>query len=640
MTRVINPDEVPSHLFSIPELDFSQDLFTERRGGSWFRLGAWTTTRRRSVRNVEDEVFRQSFLLAPERFAEIFDKLKSVGNVIGHLGEPGGSIRESAEHKEYKYLPFHQFEFPFTSVVGEPLVFIHYDTSSAHFFINPDLWLYFKLEEKTRGNGIWWDPRRGADVLHQRVVDEGNLEVVEIRTDYLLKYLQARQMSLVIGHYRQLLFFDPPPNIVEAFVKEDVTLGSPGQGTKAILQNWGLREDLPDRRFLQRRLHLWFEITPPEIDVDDPWADQPAFDPYTFTLPTRAGLVAPALWRSFRDTEGRTYEGEVCDFMERVYFRQEVLTKYEGASGFEVKDDGSVSSYHWGLTRSTSRVGNELISTAIGDFAEGLPFEEWPHWRQYAVQPPSGETAQVLSQEESVPHAVNSLVDALHALNARFAALAASLQVTVEGPLWRGSLDSLAGRQLKWVYPATADDDEFLKRATLVSTLVIEALEPAALRKLLIAIDSNLHLNDENPPRPLGSRNLLQRLTLIAVLIERYRPNIAAIPILVRQAEGKSRNEDEPDVQAELEMSHRGVRDAFAPLAFLYDLRTYGGLAHAPNKERASGAAAHLGLPEKNWHRTDYLRLLNLVTDSIGEISRHLYIAAQVITYDESSEAE
>ena len=64
--------------------------------------------------------------------------------------------------------------------------------------------------------------------------------------------------------------------------------------------------------------------------------------------------------------------------MDRVYFRQEALIKYEEASGFEMKDDGSVSCYHyWGLARSTARLGNELCSTAIGDFAEGVPFEEW-----------------------------------------------------------------------------------------------------------------------------------------------------------------------------------------------------------------------------------------------------------------------
>lgn len=634
MTVIINRDDAPSHLFHIPELDFSEDLFADRVGGSWFRLGAWTITRRRDERNVEEEVFRQSLLLAPGKFAEIFDKLESVGNVIGDMGKPGGSVLQSGGHKEYKYSPFHLFEFPFTSVVSEPLVFIYYDTASTNFFINPDLWLFLELEEKTQGNGIWWDPRRGVDALRRRVIDGGNLEIVEIGTDHLLRYLQARQMSLVVGHYRQLLLFDPPQNSTEAFVKEDVTLGSPEQGTKAILQNWGLREDIPPRPFLQRRLHLWFEITPPEIDVEDPWTGQPSFDPYTFTLPTREGLVAPARWRHLRNAEGATYDGETCDFMDRVYFRQEVLTKYEGASGFEVSDDGSVSCHYWGLVRSTSRIGNELVATAIGDFAQGVPFEEWPHWKQYAVEPPNRETARALTQEQPVPDAVNSLVNELRGLNARFAVLAASFEVTIEEPLWGGSLDSLAGRQLKWVYPATADDDEFLKRATLASTLVIEALKPAALRKLLTAVGDNLHMNDENPPRPLGSRNLLQRLALITVLIEKLRPDAAVLPTLVRPAEGKTKNTDQPDLQAELEKYHTQVRDGFAPLAFLYDLRTYGGLAHAPNKERAADAAAQLGLPEKNWHRTDYLRLLNLIADSVGKISKYMDVASQVLTGD------
>lgn len=232
---------------------------------------------------------------------------------------------------------------------------------------------------------------------------------------------------------------------------------------------------------------MWFEIRPPEIDVNDPWSDQPSFDPYTFTLPTLKGPVAPARWRTqFWRTKEPKFEGEVCDFMDPVYFRQEVLTKYEGASGFDVEDNGSVSCHHyWGLVRSTRRIGNELLATAIGDFAESVPLEEWPHWKMYAVEPPSPETAKSLGQEQSVPDAVNSLVQALETLNAAFAAMAVSLQVPIVDCLWRGSLDSLAGRQLKWVYPATTDDDEFVKRATLASTLVIEALEPALLRQLL-----------------------------------------------------------------------------------------------------------------------------------------------------------
>ena len=54
MAVVINRNEAPSHLFSIPELDFSGDLFAERVDGPWFRLGAWTFRPHRDERGVED----------------------------------------------------------------------------------------------------------------------------------------------------------------------------------------------------------------------------------------------------------------------------------------------------------------------------------------------------------------------------------------------------------------------------------------------------------------------------------------------------------------------------------------------------------------------------------------------------------
>jgi len=623
MAATINRDDAPGHLFTIPELDFSDDLFAERLAGPWVRLGARTLTDRRDERGAEDWVERQCILIPPDSFAAAFDKLESVGNVFHNLGGAGGSVSYQGGKKEYLYHAFHQFEIPFTSLVGEPLVFAHAGTSHVELFINPDLWLYLELEEKTSGSGIWWDPRRGTEALIRRVIDEGNLETVEIRSDYLRKYLQARQMSLVVGHYRGTLLFDPPQSYIEAFVEEEVTLGSPEQGVKAIFQNWGLKKDIPGKP-LQRRLHLWFEISPPEIDVDNPWEAPPPFDPYTFTLPTREGPVAPARWKHFRDTEGRTFEGEFCESMNRVFFRQEVLTKYEGASGFEVKDNGSVHCFHyWGLVRSTARHGNDLLSTAIVDFAEGVPFEEWPHWKQYAVEPPSADAARALAEERSVPEAVNSLVDALQILNSAFSQMAASLGLTTLDCLWRGSLESLAGRQLKWIYPVTADDDEFLKRATLASTLVLDALQAGSLRTFLKVIGENLHQDFENPPKTLGSRKLLQRAVLLAQLIEKFQPDVSELPTLIQQAEGKA-SATEPDLQVELEDAYNRVRDEFAPLAFLYDLRIHGGLAHQPNKERAAAAAAKLGLPTKNWHRTDFLSLLSLVSDSIARISENL----------------
>ena len=625
MGTLLDRTDAPSHLFDIPELDFSKDLFVEPLAGGWFRLGAWTITPRRDERGVEDVISRQSLLVAHASFAKMFDRLESIGNVLHDLGKPGGSVLHEGNRKEYSYTPFHRFEFSFSAITCEPLVFIHEAASGTRLLINPDLWLFFELEEKTRGSGIWWDPRKGVEALRQRTVEQDNLQIVEIRTEYLLKYLQARQMALLIAHYRHLHLFDPPPEAVAIFRQEDLVLGSAERGAKALFQNWGLRKVL-DSSFLQRRLHLWFQIEPPEINVEDPWADEPPFDPRKFTLPTRVGLVAPGRWKRlhFRGGEEATFDGGVCDFMDHVYFRQEVLTKYEGASGFEVTDDGSVSCAHyWGLVRSTARLGNELLSTSIGDFAEGVPFDEWPHWEQYAVEPPSQDPITALREEQTVPAAVNALIKALTELNTAFAQMAVSFGVTLEKPLWGGSAESLAGRQLKWVYPATADDDEFLKRATLASTLVIDELAPSSMRQTLAAVGQTLDKTIENPPRTLGSRNLLQRLALVAVLIKDFQPNIEEISKLVRRAEGRNFKGVAADVEIELTKAYKRVRSDFAPLAFLYDLRTHGGLAHPPNKAEAGSAAQKLALPRGNWHRSDYLRLLNLVTENIGTVTAH-----------------
>ena len=631
MAAIIDRNNVPSHLFSIPELDFSEDLFSEPLIGPWFRLGAQTINRRLDERGVENVVLRRSLLLPPDGFANIYGNVASIGNAMDHLGKPGGSLIHKDEHKVYRYTPFYRFEMELSSVIAEPLVFVRSTTLGAKLFINPDLLLFFKLEEKPANSGIWWDPPKGIEAVWQRVIDQDNLEIVEIRVEYLCKYLQARQMALLVGHYRDLRLFNPAQSTIGMFTEGDLTLGSPEQGVKALVGCW-LRNDIPFvDPFLQRRLQLWFQITPSAIDLEDPWADQPSFDPYAFTLPTQVGPVAPARWAHLRHSAGRKFEGKVCDFMEPVCFRQEVLTKYEGASGFEVEDNGSVSCYHeWALRRSTQRLGNELLTSAIGDFAEGVPFHEWPHWKQYAVEPPSSESVAVLREEQTVPTAVNSMVQGLCELNTAFARLATSLGKTIPDPLWRGSLDSLAGRQLKWVYPVSAGEDEFLKRATLVSTLVIDALEPALLRRLLGAIDERLHQNNEVPPKTLGSRNLLQRVTLVALLIENFRPDTVAIPILVMQAEGEAESAD-PDLKAELEQLYERVRREFAPLAFLYELRGHSGVAHHPSMKKAGAAAVQLGLPNKGWHRADYLRLLTSVTGSVHQISKHLEDAAQVL---------
>ena len=142
MDTVFSRNDIPEHVLAFPELSFAEDLFAERVGPFWIRLGAWTITSHRDESGVEEEIFRQSLLLTPKGFTEIFDKLEAIGNVIGHLGKPGGFVLNTLDNKEYGYSAFHQFPFPFTSVTGEALVFVRWDTAGAHLFINPDLWLF------------------------------------------------------------------------------------------------------------------------------------------------------------------------------------------------------------------------------------------------------------------------------------------------------------------------------------------------------------------------------------------------------------------------------------------------------------------------------------------------------------------
>ena len=115
-------------------------------------------------------------------------------------------------------------------------------------------------------------------------------------------------------------------------------------------------------------------------------------------------------------------------------------------------------------------------------------------------------------------------------------------------------------------------------------------------------------------------------------MIEEFQPNSAEIPELVKQAESQTISTVDTELQAELKKSCDKIRGVFVPLAFLYDLRTHGGLAHSPSKDKVATAMVELGLPERNWHRADYLRILRLVAESIRQISAHLVTAAESVS--------
>ncbi len=239
--------------------------------------------------------------------------------------------------------------------------------------------------------------------------------------------------------------------------------------------------------------------------------------------------------------------GVACDFNQDIYFKQEVLSKYERDSRCEVRDSGAVICQdYWGLQKSVSRIGNDFLRTWIGDFAKELPFEEWTYWKQFAVESPSSETLRAINEEPEIPSEVNYLIQNLNMLSGALTNLAHAMDVPVPSSFWGGSGESLAARSLKRVYPTTASDDEFLERATLISTLVIEGLEPKALRQLCRAWGSDFYKG--NNGESLGSRRLLERITFSALLMEQLQANVSEIPKLVKQVEGQSTRRRDSDL--------------------------------------------------------------------------------------------
>lgn len=617
MSTLIDKSGAPRHLWVISELDFSDELCVDPLNGEWFTLGLWTRSPVSDAQGVESEASRLSVLMPPGSFVEMYGRLESIGNELRGLGRPMQSLASDGRGgNRYEYRSF--YEFRIDAHPAEPVVFLVEGSQRSELAINPDLPLFLELELRNEQGRTWWDPRRAIEVMRQRSMEDGTVDDVQIRTKYLRRYLQARQRALVVGHYRHRHLLRPGEDAVAAFVKEDVVLGSPARGAKAVLQNWGLRTH-GSEPFLQRRLHLWFAVEPDAVNIEEPWEDHPPFDPSKFTLPTTSGPVAPARWKRFRGSDEATFAGVACDAMDRVYFRQEALQKYQAAAGFEVDDDGSVRCGHyWGLTRSTARIGNELLSTAIVDFAEGVPFEEWPHWQQHAVPRPSDAMATELRGEVEVPAAVDGVMRALQGLNAVAVRLARLGGSASPAALWSGSRDSIAAKQLKWVYTNAATDGEFIKRATLLSTLALDELKPETMRTLIHRYGDRLHEKDD---KPLGSRNLLQRLVVVLRIDDAVAPNRAQVPALVAAAEGGASAALDVELVREVRELREQVRDSFAPLAFLYDLRTHGGIAHPPSADKAGEAAASLGLPRSGWHRVHFLELVRRVAASIDEVA-------------------
>jgi hypothetical protein len=130
-----------------------------------------------------------------------------------------------------------------------------------------------------------------------------------------------------------------------------------------------------------------------------------------------------------------------------------------------------------------------------------------------------------------------------------------------------------------------------------------------------------------------GGLKLLQRLCLVANLMSAFQTK-RDLQYLLKPTIQKPKTGEELELAAEVQCIANKVREIFAPLVGLYDLRTASGLAHPPSKDKIREATKLLGLPTKGWTRAHYILLLGKISSCISQSCEILSVGAQWAPYE------
>jgi len=104
--------------------------------------------------------------------------------------------------------------------------------------------------------------------------------------------------------------------------------------------------------------------------------------------------------------------------------------------------------------------------------------------KQYSVAPPDDQSRQRYQEELPLPEAVNALLISLDAINGAAIYCGEHFGTPRQGRIGAGIDQDEAIHKLMSVYPDSARGEEFLHRATCLSTFVDDGLCPEALRHL------------------------------------------------------------------------------------------------------------------------------------------------------------
>jgi hypothetical protein len=239
---------------------------------------------------------------------------------------------------------------------------------------------------------------------------------------------------------------------------------------------------------------------------------------------------------------------EIDGFLDSVYFKEEVLKKYEGDRNFQIGDDGTVQSEpEWSTFRGFDRVAG-IICATLGDLGECIPDEELEHWKLYNVHP---DEVNIPEYYTNFRHTLNRIVHFMDLLNKNMKnkiKLYYPEAIKLNCDSFGDNIFDLTHaenhlRFLKKVINESTSAEELEMKIVTLNCLVIDSINTKLLCKLLDCLDENLKypssvltlisvkpdgLNDEESKhynsfiRNLNSLELLKRFLLVDDLHNHY----------------------------------------------------------------------------------------------------------------------
>ncbi|MDR6396598.1 hypothetical protein [Herbaspirillum seropedicae] len=488
---------------------------------TWIPLRASQNEERLGIKDIGyvSDVFACGSVAFPPQHRELAE---SFGwNEIG----TGHNVTPHA-YRDGHYSPIDEYQYDEKQPIGINLVFEHPQPviGGRHWILNPDLIVALGLIKEGHN---WVRPEEDFTVVAREIMGrDGTHSLIEIKREFLIDYLAARNLSLRLSYYRQRV-----ENV--ASHKE-----SPYAALSEIRdQRHGGRFELRIRELDSVFGGTWASIRMWRTDVDEE-EDAPVMGPEDDENTAvekaegyRGGYsgvrMESEFWRDeWIDHQGKSYRvrGDVDhnlphfivetdgtrifsaeldneDIGRWLFFRPAVINELLSHRGFSLKwytaqtgAVGSTSGYstHFGINSS------DLVTVYAYDIAKLPPWEQFV-WAANNVAPEGKVSSELLSAQVRAQVAQTHAVEEL--LFGCMRLLAAAFRKKFDAPLFSHEIDDEASMQQILRF-ASKDQASLLRLAKELVRVFSDRLDVRTLRKL----------SDHPEKDKLGSNKLLQSI--------------------------------------------------------------------------------------------------------------------------------